>query len=245
MPLSATARIQSASGLASTVNSGDTFTATLPNPTMGGSTLMMWLASAGGGASITNPPQGWDPPLIVDAAAAGFEWVWRRDSQPLGETSWVFTPNFTGISANWAWWIEEWAGWATIGQPEAIVTAIDTLNNNTTNPAVSGSVTPGVTDYAALAFARAGTTGGAAVWPAAHSWGSGWNEVAWLTSGTGAGSNDFSLGIAEAYPGTTTSMQASLNWDTSGGGTIPVTTHMWFACYQPAAYQPIIVSAAP
>ena len=76
MPLDASYRLQSNSG---TVDPAATsFTATLPNPTTDGSTLMLWFAS--NGAAVNLPVA--DPPWCQDAVKAGSLYVWRRPNQP-------------------------------------------------------------------------------------------------------------------------------------------------------------------
>jgi hypothetical protein len=244
MPVSASNRIQGTSGSGTTVNNGDTFTVTLPSQTTAGSTLMVWLTTSNLG-NIPSPPQGFDPPWFADVVHASQYYIWRRDNEPGGETSWVFTPSFVGSTVHWAWWIEEWSAWSTVGQPDAAAVIKNTAAP--TNPATSNAASPDVSDFAALALIRASPTGSASTWPAGHSWPGGWNEVAWLTIGTGAAASDSLLGIAEAYPGVSGSMSVSMTWDTSGGGAIPSNCDMWFACYQPGVPDPgppVILAAA-
>lgn len=226
MTVSAANRIQSNSGVVTATSS---FTASLPNPTTAGSTLMLWVATAASG-SVSNS-QSFDPPFFFDLSSAGNVYVLRRDSQPAGETSWAIAT--IAVSNPYCWRAEEWAGWSTIGQPDATTT----LNANTGSPVSTNTVTPDVNDFAALAVFVANSTAGPA-WPSGRSYSSGWSEVACLTSGTGGGANDFIMVIAESYPGASGSVSCTLTWDTSGGGGVPGTTDSWVACYQPSAPAP-------
>ena len=85
MTLSAASRLQSNSG----TGTGTTITATLPNPVSDGSTLLLFIGVNGG--TLTLGGQSFDPPWFQDAGRGGADFVWRRDSQPAGETSWAFT----------------------------------------------------------------------------------------------------------------------------------------------------------
>lgn len=220
--MDATARIQSNSGLVTATSS---FTASLPNPTSGTSTLLLFVATSSTGS--VNLATAFDPPFFGDATRAGAEYVWRRDNQPAGETSWVIPTSAT--SNNYYWRVEEWSGLSSIGQPDAN-TAIF-LAALGTSPVSTNTATADVDDFAALAIFVARGPGGI-TWPGARSYSSGWSEVDYLPNGTGAASSDFALVIAESYPGASGSVQATITWDISGSGSVP-STDAWVACYQP------------
>jgi hypothetical protein len=228
--LDPTYRIQSDTG---TVTGTTGFTASLPNPTTDSSTLLLFVACSGGG-SLAPQQQSFDPPFFQDEGHGGLDFAWRRDSQPAGETSWAITPT-SGISTNWAWRVEEWGGLSLIGQPDANTALVIVANP----PSVStGTATADVDDFAALAMFRSSWSNTGNAWPSGRAYSSGWSEVAYLTNGTGGSANDFQLIVAEAYPGASGSVQCTLTWDTSGGGTIPVGTDAWVACYQAGVPDP-------
>lgn len=230
MPLDATARIQSNSGLASSTTS---IPASLTNPTTDGSTLLMYFAASGG--AIAAQLQSYDPPLFTDTTSSSLV-VFRRDAQPAGETSWTITAS---TSTSYYWRVEEWVGLSFIGQPDAK----STLFTGTGNPVSTNAAVPDVNDFAALAVFTGLMGAGATGWPA-RTYPAGWSEVAFMPGSTG-GPGDFAMAIAESYPGISGSMTGSITWDNSGGGTIPSQTYSWLGCYQPAAVVPIQVSVSP
>ena len=213
-------RLQSNTGSVTAAN----FTATLPNPTMDGSTLLLFIGTNNGNLAMQQ--QSFDPPWVQDAVHIGLDFLWRRDSQPAGETSWVITGSSGSVP--WFWRVEEWSGLSTIGQPDANTIVFV----GTGSPVSTNTATADVDDFAALAFFRAGS-GGGQLWPAARAYPAGWTEVDWLTNGTGATAGDFAMAIAESYPGASGSVQCTITWDTSGGGSVPSGTDAWVGCYQP------------
>lgn len=232
MTISAANRIQSASGLVT----ASSFTATLPNPTQAGSTLLLFTGTSGIGQLIVQS-QSFDPPWFQDQGHTGHWYAWRRDNQPAGESSWAIT---AAASAPYYWRAEEWGGLATISQPDVSstitgVTSTLTVATDTSSTTISADVP----DFAALAVFYA-SFAGASGWPAAHSYGAGlrsgpssWNEVCYLVNGTGTASGDFILAVAEAYPGVTGGVACGLTFNTSGGGGTPAALDAWGVCYQP------------
>jgi hypothetical protein len=206
----------------------------LPNPTQGGSTLLLMAAASGSGAMVPQQ-QSVDPPWVADVAATGV-YLWRRDNQPAGETSWPLTGSASTV---WAWHVQEWAGLSTVAQPDdvsrigsspsfVILSAlqVNALSNGGSPPA------PDVADFAGVAMVRA--VGGTGVWPAGHSWSSPWSEVASVTVGDGTHNTDAWLLVAEAYPGVSGTLDATLTWDITGGGTYAdKTVDLGAGCYQP------------
>jgi hypothetical protein len=229
-------RLQSNSG---SVTATAGFTATLPNPTQPRSTLLLAVGTALGG-TIAAQAQSFDPPWYSDLAVAGKAYLWRRDNQPAGETSWAIT---TAVSATYAWHVQEWAGLSTVGQPDARSVLTGTPNFITfVNLQVNriGATTgvppvPDVADFAGVAVA-VGATPGSTAFPAGRSWSSPWSEVTAVTVGTGTSTADVMLMAAEAYPGVSGSLDATLTWDVTGGGDYTnKTVYLGAACYQPAA----------
>jgi hypothetical protein len=56
-----------------------------------------------------------------------------------------------------------------------------------------------------------------------------------VTLGDGSHSTDFMLLVAEAYPGASGSLDVTLTWDITGGGTYAdKSVDLGAACYQPA-----------
>jgi hypothetical protein len=216
-------RIQSNSG---TVDPAATsFTPALPNPTTDGSTLLLFIGTASG--IVTVQAQGYDPPWITDGAHASTWYAWRRDSQPAGETSWPMSASLTG---RWSWRIEEWSGLSTVGQPDAVSAGANISIGLQDNPTLPP--TADVDDFAALTVFRA--SGGTAIWPAAHTYSSGWTEVASVAVGTGTVNTDFLLLVAESYPGAAGSVPCTMTWDTTGGGTYAdKAVDAWTVIYQP------------
>lgn len=232
-------RIQSNSGTVTTA--ATTFTATLPNPTQPGSTLLLFSAI---GTMAIGSNQSFDPPWFEELASAQNARWWRRDNQPAGETSWTMTGS---LSSRWAWHVQEWSGLSTVANPDAasIITgpafAACPAGTQVCDLTTAGmSLTPDVSDYAALFAVKAGPdTGGG--WPAAWTFTSGWSQVDVIQVGTGSGTSpaDFMLVIAEAYPGTTGSLNPGLTWDVTGGGSYAGRiTAVGAACYQPAPAPP-------
>jgi hypothetical protein len=238
-----TYRIQSNSG---TVDPAATsFTATLPAGTQDGSTLLLFFATTG---APTTPSA--DPPWAVDEAHAANEFVFRRANQPAGETSW--TVSYV-VAVRWAWYIEEWAAMSSVAQPDSSANnassppvPVITVGSQANNTALAQQpCSPDVTDYRAVAMFRQGGSAGGGVFPAGHSYDAGWSEIAALTVGTGTATSDFMLLAAEAYPGTTGTIDCTLTWDTTGGGTYTdKTVDAWVAAYQPAATVPFGVLTA-
>lgn len=233
MPLSAAARLQGNSGVVTSTG----FTPTLPNPTTQDSTLLLWWGNSGTGTASF--PSAADPPWYADLLGSSTLNAWRRPNQPAGETSWTISGFSTG---NFVWRIEEWAGWSTVGQPDAAPGTYFGTAGSQNNNASNGGITADVSDFAALAVWRA--TNGSAIWPL-RTYSSGWSEVDVQSFGTGTGSNDFQLMFAEAYPGASGTLNATLTWDTSNGGTYTGNTvNGWLACYQPALPLPAGVLTA-
>ena len=228
MPVDATWRIQSNSALVTATSS---FTVSLPNPATDSSTLLLFIGTVGSGTVNLATSTAFDPPWFADVARSAAEYVWRRDAQPAGETSWTIP--CTAVSATYYWRVEEWGGLSAISQPDANTSVL--LGNS--NPVSSNTATADVSDFAALGLFRGFSAGGGA-WPSGRSYSSGWSEVAYLTSGTGTGATDFVLILVESYPGASGSVQATITWDTSGGGTVPSGTDAWVACYQPGVPAP-------
>lgn len=214
-------RIQSNSGTVTTA--ATSFTATLPNGTQQGSTLLLFFASHGGTPSLPSV----DPPWVPDMQNGGREYVWRRPDQPAGETSWTVS---YAIAEQWAWYIEEWASMSSITQPDS-ASQIGILSASQNNDLATVGSTPtycipDVADYRAVAMYRA--QGGSAAFPAGHSYSNSasstvspapsWSEVAALTVGTGTTTADFMLLVAESYPGATGTIDCTLTWDITGGG---------------------------
>lgn len=224
MALDPTARIQANSGTVT----GNGFTATLPNPTTEGSTLLLFFATNGGTATLTVA----DPPWVTEDAQSGTWYWWRRDGQPGGETSWaVSAPS----SSPYVWRIEEWSGLSTIEQPDAVA---EHLNTGGIVAPDTGTATTDVDDFAALALFRAGSSG-TFVFPAGRSYPAGWTELDMLQHGDGTTAGDFMLMIAEAYPGAAGSVSSVLTWDTTGGGSFANTTvYGKIVCYRPSAAPP-------
>ena len=243
MPVDATWRLQSNSGTVTTASTG--FTPTLPNPTQPGSTLLLIFAGPGG-TTVSPWNQGYDPPWFQELTPSLNAYWWRRDNQPAGETSWPLTGS---LSSRWAWHMQEWAGMSTVAQPDAgssITTAPPAfaacaLGTQACDLATASlQLIPDVTDYAALFALKAGPDAGGG-WPAAWTFTSGWSQVDALQVGTGTSSSpaDFMLAIAEAYPGTTGSLDPALTWDITGGGSYSGRTcAVGAACYQPAPAPP-------
>ena len=233
----ATWRVQSNSGTQTGVNGP---TLTLPNPTQPGSTLLM-MAAANTGVIVPGS-QSFDPPWSTELPPANLTWWWRRDNQPAGETSWAITGS---LSANWAWHVQEWAGLSTVDQPDdvsrsagtpafAIITGqqVNSLSSAATPPAAD------VSDFAGLVIVH--VSAGTGVWPAGRSWSSPWSEVASVQNGPGGVSGNAWLLVAEAYPGVSGSLDTTLTWDISGGGTYAdKTANMGSALYQPGLFQPV------
>ena len=241
MPVDASYRIQSNSALVTATSS---FTASLPGPTQDESTLLLYVGTSGSGSITLAANTSFDPPWYQDQAHGSAWYAWRRPSQPAGETSWTLASS--PLSNPYYWRVEEWSGLSTIGQPDASggVNAGASVLAIATDSGSGGTTTADVADFAALAVFRAGFAG-ASGWPAAHSYGAGasagpssWNEVAYLANGTGTGSGDFILAIAEAYPGATGNVGCTLTFDTTGGGGTPGSLDGWAVCYQPGGTQP-------
>jgi len=222
----ATYRIQGASGIVDPAAAS--FTPALPNPTSGGTTLMVWVAMSVG--NVTVPVA--DPPWVTDAVASSRLCVLRRPDQPAGETSWPMT---AATASRWAWRAEEWAGWSFITQPDAVASnvAID-IGVQANNVAVAPATPPtaDVADFAGLAVFH--VSGGTGIWPL-RTYSAGWNEVDVQTIGDGTGGGpDLQFMVAETYPGVTGLIDCTMTWDTSNGGTYTEkTVNTWSACYQP------------
>jgi hypothetical protein len=209
---------------------------TLPNPTSGQSTLMLYVAYTGiGGVAYLSL----DPPWFVDNQHLGNWLAWRRPNQPAGETSWTLT---SSVADRWAWYVEEWAGLSGMTQPDAssAISINSGLQVNDTTHAAQAS--PDVTDYRAVALYRA--SGGTAVFPAGRSYSAGWSEVSAQALGDGSVNTDCMLMIAEAYLGVTGVIDCALTWDITGGGTYAdKVVDAWIAAYQPAQFvQPGILT---
>lgn len=234
-------RVQFNSGT-STVTSS--LTVSLPNATQPGSTLFLMIATGGSGSVNAPGSLSFDPPWVADLANLPTYW-WRRGDQPGGETSWAIAT--APASATYAWHVQEWSGLSTVGNPDARSTVSGSVSfaviiGSQTNDVNSGGnvgPTPDVTDYAALLVAHAqGATDG--VWPAGHTWGTGWSEIDSVQSGDGSHTGDIRLLIAEAYPGTSGSaLSGALTWDATGGGSYTgKTVRIGAGCYQPAPALP-------
>ena len=225
--MDATYRIQSNSG---TVDPAATsFTATLPNATQDSSTLMLWIGMNTGTVNLPAV----DPPWYVDVSASSKLWVMRRDNQPSGESSWTLSSAF---SVRWAWYVEEWASWSTINQPDAtasqIISHVGTQANSVSPVGTAPSAD--IPDFAGLAVFNATGGAGVGIFPA-RSYSAGWSEVNVTTIGTGTAGTDHQLIVAETYPGVTGSIDCTLTWDTSNGGTYTdKRVDTWSACYRPS-----------
>jgi hypothetical protein len=234
--LDASACIQSASGTVDPAASS--LTPTLPNPTIDGSTLLLAIGSQSG--VIVPQLQGYDPPFVQDAVNSGSAYVWRRDNQPAGETSWPIT--IVSGTARWAWWISEWSGLSTVSVPDATTGGGHFFVSNSgvqdnDSATVPSPCTPDVTDYVALAaFRSSGSVSAPTIFPAARSYSSGFSEVASLPLGDGTVvSTDFHLIVAQGFPGVTGNIDCVMTYDISGGGGyVNKTVLGWMAAYQPA-----------
>lgn len=223
----ATYRIQSNSGTVTTA--ATTVTPSLPNPTQPGSTLLMYVCTTGGTTAILPAA---DPPWYQDQATAGRAYAWRRDDQPQGETSWTVSGTASTV---WAWRVEEWAGWSTAGQPDAMATGFNQHTGLQAN--ITAAAAADITDFAALGIWW--ISSGTAAWPAGRTYDSGFSETGYLTVGTGTGTNDFAVAFAEAYPGASGTVQPTMTFDTTGGGTYSEKgVWCWVACYRPGVPAP-------
>lgn len=251
MPVDATWRLQSNSGQVTTSATPWTITPSLPNPTQDGSTLLLIIGTASAG-SVNGPGgQGYDPPWFAELGSGTGMYWWRRDNQPAGETSWAI--NVTPTAARYIWHVQEWSGLSTVANPDAASllngspSYSPSFQTGAQAPHLAGNVgftlTPDVTDYAALAVVKAGSDA-SGVFPAAWSWPAGWSQVDAIQAGdgshtTGATTTDFMVAIAEAYPQAASALDPSLTWDTTGGGSYTNRSTVWGgACYQPAAPAP-------
>lgn len=236
IPVTPTAtRIQAASGTATAATS---FTATLPNPTAAGSTLILFF----GGTAASPSLPAVDPPWVQEDSQPGTWYRWRRDNQPAGETSWTIAG---GVSSRWIWRVEEWAGLSTTNQPEGSANASNAAGTQV-NP--SGTATAGVADFAALALFHGVISAAGSAFPAGRGYPAGWTELDYLAAGSGGASGDFVMAFAESYPGVTGSVSCSLTWNTAGGGSYAsVTVYGGVVCYRPAIALPpagILTAAA-
>jgi hypothetical protein len=234
--------IQSNSG---TVDpAANSVTPALPNATQDGSMLLLVFASSSGTPTLSGLFTA-DPPWFLDANVGGSVWMFRRQDQPAGESSW---PISASSSTRWSWYIEEWAGMSSVSQPDSQCTAgaggtgggtfVGTIGSQTNNTVGAGTqCTTDVTDYRALSVYRAG--GGSAIYPVGRSYSAGWSELAVLTIGDGSHLTDFQLMLADAYPGTTGTLDNTLTWDITGGGTYAEkTVNAYVAAYQPEPAAP-------
>lgn len=209
MPLSATSRLQAASGTLGSIGSGVTpFTVTLPNPTSEASVLVVWIATA---AIVTAPAE--DPPWGVAASGPATLYCFWRGPVPAGESSWDFTPNLASICC---WRVSEWATIDAATPVDAFSPGASTANVATVG---SGTANPTSNDFVALAAyrcSRSSSTG--VVFPAGRSYSAGFTEVDYQQNGTGGTNGHLFLAIAENYPGAAGAYADTLTLDTTGGG---------------------------
>lgn len=250
MPVDATWRIQANSGTSSVTTSGTNFTVSLLNPTQPGSALLLFITSQG--VSVNNFATGFDPPFVFDIQSAPRYWC-RRSNQPAGETSWNFTGTAT-TAQTVAWRAEEWSGLSSVANPDATNIPVTSpafaqnlgvqANTFQGSSGTGNSPVPDVADFAALAMVAAGA--GTGVYPAGRSWSSPWSEVDAITVGTGTATGDVMLLVAECYPQATGTLDCTMTWDITGGGTYAdKTVYVGGACYQPSVPVAVAVVLTP
>lgn len=234
--MDATYRIQANSSVDLAVTS---LSASLPNPTTAGSTLLLTFCQTGTGTVATSNLYTASPPWYQDAVSGAVVFSFRRPNQPGGETSWSFATSGS-LAANIGWRVEEWASWSTVAQPDATTNVAGSpafpansgLQNNNSTAGGGSAPVPDIPDFGGLAVFRCGP--GTAIFPL-HSYSSGWSEVDALTNGDGTHSVDFKLLFAESYPGVSGSIDCTMTWDTSNGGTYTdKVVNAYVACYRPA-----------